>query len=153
MKVTIKTYSAAETCFILRRQLGPIYAWADRLVDMIRGKVSSGPILRPVVRSEKAGMKRPVYLDEDIARFILAFRKLDPCAQKDVAPQAAYFAIDSTDPRAWRYKGASPTTPAACASVPTAARSTTRTPTRRPVTGDIIFVDDNDKPLPGFYAH
>jgi hypothetical protein len=105
----IRAVIASETSFILRHELGPIYNWEDRLADMRRGRVVSGPILLPCNLSKRASMWRPMYAPEDIEAFLIAYRAYDRRAESGVTALIHILETDDTDHRHWRVRRLSPT--------------------------------------------
>jgi hypothetical protein len=104
----IRAAIASETSFILRHELGPIYNWEDRLADMRRGKVVSGPILLPCNLSKRARMWRPMYALKDIEAFLIAYRAYDRRAQSGVKALIHILETDEADHRHWSVRRLSP---------------------------------------------
>ena len=100
MTTLIATVSLADAAFILRAKLGPLRAWADFLVDNIRGRQDlRGLTLMPVARKKDGRAMRPVYALKDIRAFIASVLASDPAAgSAAVTPMT--LAIDTT--RGWR---------------------------------------------------
>lgn len=91
----MKIYSAAETVFILRKQLGPMRAWSDFLSDCIRIRTNlDGLMLMPINHVDDGRAKRPVYALEDIVAFIREIWRLHPEARKYVPPKGKWTDID-----------------------------------------------------------
>lgn len=101
---TIKVLSSSETSFQLRKSIGPLFNWENRLSDMRRGKIKNGPILLPVAKNEKAWLSRPVYLASTVKRFIAVYSVYDPDARSGVEPQIQLLETEALDRRHWRVR-------------------------------------------------
>lgn len=68
---TTPTISAADTAFLLRKELGPLRSWTDFLSDCIRDRQSiGGRQLLPCAEVHDGRLFRPVYSASDVKRFI-----------------------------------------------------------------------------------
>jgi len=90
--VSVRTLTVNEVTFALRTALGSSMNWDDRIADMRRHRVYSGPILLPFGVIE--GSNRPVYTPHDVAEFIKAYRKYDETAQANKAIQYLMLDVD-----------------------------------------------------------
>lgn len=67
-----RTISAADTAFLLRKELGPLRSWTDFLSDCIRDRQSiGGRQLLPCAEVHDGRLFRPVYCAQEVKRFIV----------------------------------------------------------------------------------
>ncbi len=100
--VSVRTLTVNEVTFALRTALGSNLNWDDRIADMRRHRIHSGPILLPFGVIE--GSNRPVYAPHDVAEFIKAYRKYDKNAQSNRGIQYLMLDVDlAKRSPIWRY--------------------------------------------------
>lgn len=99
----VKTVSASETAYILRRRLGAVRAWDDVLADMRRGRSSYfGLTLTPYLSSHDGKALRPYYRLQDIADFINAALSIAPSSTAMIPVQMYEFEVSPADKRLWK---------------------------------------------------
>ena len=96
----IKTLSATDCAFILRRKLGPLRAWPDFLADCIRDRASiSGLKLLPAAQQHDGRTYRPRYALRDIDSFIEAvLARVPDAGHVPIEP----IMLDINPSRAWK---------------------------------------------------
>jgi hypothetical protein len=99
----VKTVSASETAYILRRKLGAVRSFDDMLADMRRGKCTYfGLTLTPYLSSHDGKALRPYYRLQDIADFIRAALSITPSSTAMIPVQMYEFDIEPADKRLWK---------------------------------------------------
>ncbi|MHA6129167.1 hypothetical protein ACX3YD_23785 [Pseudomonas fluorescens group sp. PF-1] len=99
----VKTVSASETAYILRRKLGAVRAWDDVLADMRRGRSSYfGLTLTPYLWSHDGKARRPYYRLQDIMDFISAALSIAPSSVAMIPVQTFEFEVAPADKRLWK---------------------------------------------------
>lgn len=99
----VKTLTASETAYILRRKLGAVRAWDDMLSDMRRGKNAYfGLLLTPYLSSHDGKGLRPYYRLQDIAEFIRAALDISPSSAAMIPVQMHEFEVTPLDKRLWK---------------------------------------------------
>lgn len=99
----VKTVTASEVAYILRRDLGAVRAWDDLLADMRRGKSSYfGLVLTPFLSSHDGKASRPYYSLSDIADFTRAALMVAPSSTALIPVQVHEFEVGPTDKRLWK---------------------------------------------------
>jgi len=99
----VKTVTASEAAYILRRKLGAVRAWDDMLSDMRRGKNSYfGLFLTPYLSSHDGKGLRPYYRLQDIAEFIRAALDISPSSTAMIPVQTYEFEVAPADKRLWK---------------------------------------------------
>lgn len=75
-----KLLPQAEVAYILRRNLGPITSWEDRLADMRNAKAKTyhGLALLPFVYEYSGKRRRPMYRPEDVKNFLILAKEISP---------------------------------------------------------------------------
>ncbi|QOE11048.1 hypothetical protein IE322_01360 [Pseudomonas asiatica] len=101
----VKTMSAGETAYILRRKLGAVRAWDDLLADMRRGRSTYfGLTLTPYLSSHDGKALRPYYRLQDIADFISSALRIAPSSTAKIPVQLCEFEVAPADKRLWKVR-------------------------------------------------
>src|SRR5689334_17120726 len=99
----VKTVTAAEAAYMLRRDLGAVRAFDDMLADMRRGKSSYfGLVLTPLLCSHDGKGTRPYYSLSDIADFTRAALSIAPSSTALIPVQVHEFEVAPADKRLWK---------------------------------------------------
>ncbi len=105
----VKTISAPEAAYALRRALGTIRAWDDCLADMRRGRTDChGYVLKPIAQVHDGRSKRPIYLASHVAEFIKAILEIRPGAAETRGIQTREMDVDMSGSSSWLVRPVSP---------------------------------------------